>query len=153
MKTPEEILETHYTNHAKRIAFPENVLSAMQSYADQQTKEANGKAARMAGYLHATQSMLIAAAEEIGEHWSAHCDAEGYGPANLMRRIEDGLQTLYPGYTMGEFKRLNDRVAELEKEVRRIAEIRDGYEKDMNELTKYAKDLESRLGINPNAGK
>jgi len=28
-----------------------------------------------------------AAAEEIEEHWSAHCDADGYGPTNLVRRL------------------------------------------------------------------
>jgi hypothetical protein len=28
-----------------------------------------------------------AAAEEIEEHWSAHADADGYGPVNLVRRL------------------------------------------------------------------
>jgi hypothetical protein len=25
---------------------------------------------------------------EIGQYWQAHCDKEGYGPVNLMRRLE-----------------------------------------------------------------
>jgi hypothetical protein len=28
-----------------------------------------------------------AAAEEIEAFWSAHCDADGYGPVNLVRRL------------------------------------------------------------------
>ena len=33
------------------------------------------------------ESTGAAAADEIEEHWSAHCDAEGYGPVNLVRRL------------------------------------------------------------------
>ena len=40
----------------------------------------------------------MAAAVEIQEHWDAHCDSEGYGPANLMRRLENGFPESY-GYT------------------------------------------------------
>ena len=36
--TKEEILEKHYKNHAKRIAFPENVYSAMKEFAAQEAK-------------------------------------------------------------------------------------------------------------------
>ena len=51
------------------------------------------------------RTVMIAAAEEIQAHWAAHCDAEGYGPANLMRRLEDGIPAEY-GYTAGAFARL-----------------------------------------------
>lgn len=33
MLTAKEILEKHYKNHEKRIAYPENVLAAMIEYA------------------------------------------------------------------------------------------------------------------------
>jgi len=36
----------------------------------------------------ALKSMCDAAAAEIEEQWSAHCDGEGYGPANLMYRLK-----------------------------------------------------------------
>lgn len=36
----------------------------------------------------ALKSMCAAAAAEIEEQWSAHCDSEGYGPANLMYRLK-----------------------------------------------------------------
>ena len=51
------------------------------------------------------RTVMVAAAEEIDSHWEAHCDSEGYGPVNLMRRLEQGIAAEY-GYTAGEFKRL-----------------------------------------------
>lgn len=60
-------------------------------------------------------TVMVAAAEEIDEHWSAHCDKDGYGPVNLMRRLEQGIASKY-AYTAGDFNRLCSRVEELEKE-------------------------------------
>lgn len=51
------------------------------------------------------RTVMIAAAEEISAHWDAHCDAEGYGPANLMHRLEQGIPSEY-GYTPGAFAEL-----------------------------------------------
>lgn len=53
----------------------------------------------------ALKTVMVAAAEEISSHWDAHCDSEGYGPVNLMRRLEQGIPSQY-GYTAGEFERL-----------------------------------------------
>jgi hypothetical protein len=36
----------------------------------------------------ALKSMCAAAAAEIEDQWSAHCDGDGYGPANLMYRLK-----------------------------------------------------------------
>ena len=36
------------------------------------------------------RSIMAAAADEIEEHWDAHCDAEGFGPVNLVRRLRTG---------------------------------------------------------------
>lgn len=52
--------------------------------------------------LHAT---MFAAAVEIQEHWDAHCDAEGYGPANLMHRLERGIASQY-GYDAKTLQRV-----------------------------------------------
>lgn len=65
------------------------------------------------------KTVMIAAAEEIHEHWDAHCDAEGYGPANLMRRLEDGIPSEY-GYTAGSFNTLRAENAELLAALRRL---------------------------------
>ena len=56
----------------------------------------------------ALKTVMVAAAEEIQAHWSAHCDAEGYGPANLIRRLEEGIPSEY-GYTAGAFERLTEQ--------------------------------------------
>lgn len=55
------------------------------------------------------KTVMIAAAEEIQRRWWAHCDDEGYGPANLMRRLEEGIPSEY-GYTAGEFARLREQL-------------------------------------------
>ena len=62
------------------------------------------------------RTVMVAAAEEISAHWDAHCDAEGYGPANLMHRLERGIASHYPGYAAGAFAQLRAKVAELEAE-------------------------------------
>ncbi len=41
------------------------------------------------------KQVMLAAYDEILEHWNAHCDAEGYGPANLMHRLKEGIPTNY----------------------------------------------------------
>lgn len=62
---------------------------------------------------------MIAAAEEISAHWEAHCDDEGYGPANLMHRLEKGIPTEY-AYTAGDFARLKDENEALRKDAERL---------------------------------
>jgi hypothetical protein len=63
------------------------------------------------------RTVMVAAAEEISAHWVAHCDAEGYGPVNLQRRLEEGIPSEY-GYTAGAF-------AELKSEAERLRAERD----------------------------
>jgi len=67
---------------------------------------------RLRAEAEALRSVMIAAAEEIQAHWPAHCDAEGYGPANLMRRLEEGIPSQY-AYTAGDFVRLRDEAEAL----------------------------------------
>jgi len=44
-------------------------------------------------------SMCRAAAEEIEDHWEAHCNEEGYGPINLVSRLNGKLKpALYPAF-------------------------------------------------------
>lgn len=42
------------------------------------------------------RTVMLAAHEEIGERWEAHCDADGFGPQNLMRHLREGTG-YYPG--------------------------------------------------------
>jgi len=68
------------------------------------------------------KTVMVAAAEEIHEHWDAHCDAEGYGPANLMRRLEEGISSEY-GYTAGRFAELQADVTDPEEFAREIVRL------------------------------
>lgn len=66
--------------------------------------------------LHTT---MMAAAVEIQEHWGAHCDAEGYGPANLMHRLERGIASQY-GYDAKTLLRVQAERDQLRAEVERL---------------------------------
>lgn len=74
--------------------------------------------------LHTT---MMAAAVEIQDHWQAHCDEEGYGPANLIHRLERGIAAQY-GYTAqtlvqieAERDTLRQQLAELRAQLLAIA--------------------------------
>ena len=43
------------------------------------------------------RTIMMAAHQEIIEHWDAHCDPEGFGPQNLIRHLKEGTG-YYPGY-------------------------------------------------------
>ena len=66
--------------------------------------------------LHTT---MFAAAVEIQAHWDAHCDAEGYGPANLMHRLERGIASQY-GYDAKTLQRVEAERDQLRAEVERL---------------------------------
>lgn len=58
------------------------------------------------------RSVMIAAAEAIAFRWEHYCDAEGYGPVNLMHRLEKGIPARY-AYKAGDFARLHAEVGAL----------------------------------------
>lgn len=72
------------------------------------------------GHLH---SVMVAAAEEIQEHWQAHCDQDGYGPRNLMHRLENGIASNYSGYKFGAFTKLQKENEELKAVLRDVAYV------------------------------
>ena len=74
--------------------------------------------------LHTT---MLAAAVEIQAHWGAHCDAEGYGPANLMHRLERGIASLY-GYDAKTLQRVETERDQLRAEVERLRPNAERYE-------------------------
>jgi len=53
------------------------------------------------------RTVMLAAAEEIGEHWEAHCDEDGYGPQSLQRHLRDGTG-YYPGMVDEIIRRKDD---------------------------------------------
>ena len=37
------------------------------------------------------RTIMMAAAKEITSQWEAHCDEEGYGPVNLINKLENTI--------------------------------------------------------------
>ena len=89
------------------------------------------------------RTVMIATAEEIQRCWSAHVDAEGYGPANLMRRLEQGVPAFYT-YKAGDFAQMKTRIAELEAQLAEarelLTEIRDNEVNAQDEADKYLRN-------------
>ena len=88
---------------------------------DEETKRLAVEVERLREENANLRTVMVAAAEEIHAHWDAHCDSEGYGPANLMRRLEEGVPTEY-GYTAGQFAELQ---AESAAERRKVEALRE----------------------------
>lgn len=68
------------------------------------------------------KTVMMAAAVEITDHWDAHCDDEGYGPVNLVRRLENGYPAQY-GYDAQSFVRMERERDELRAEVERLKAV------------------------------
>ena len=94
---------------------PDEVMAEAADALEQQAAQIAEKDAEIARL----KTVMIAAAEEIGAHWDAHCDAEGYGPVNLLRRLEQGIPSEY-GYTAGAFARMEAEVDALRADAERM---------------------------------
>jgi hypothetical protein len=53
--------------------------------------------ARLAQENLRLRTVMLAAHQEITEHWESHCDDEGYGPQSLVRHLKEGTG-FYPGF-------------------------------------------------------
>ncbi len=67
--------------------------------------------------LNGALATMMAAAVEIQEHWDAHCDMDGYGPANLMRRLEKGYCNSGYGYSAETVVKLTNEIDDLHAEI------------------------------------
>jgi regulator of replication initiation timing len=66
------------------------------------------------------RTVMMAAAVEINEHWEAHCDSEGYGPCNLVRRLENGFPEQY-GYDAQTLVRMEKQCDEYQVAADKLA--------------------------------
>ena len=82
---------------------------------------------------------------EIQEQWEHHCDAEGYGPANLMHRLERGIASKY-GYDAKTMVRQDKRIEDLEAENDQLRKERQAF-KDVAEYQK-AENAKLRKALN-----
>ncbi len=79
------------------------------------------------------RTVMMAAAVEITEHWDAHCDKDGYGPANLVRRLENGYPSQY-GYDAQTVVRLEKERDELLAENDKIIDLWSAMRAERDEL-------------------
>ncbi len=103
--------------------------------------EAEREIERLRAEVANLKTVMIAAAEEIHAHWDAHCGAEGYGPANLMHRLEQGIPAQY-GYTAGRFAELK---AEVEAKDRQIVALRQETERVVRGMQTEVEALKAAL--------
>lgn len=91
--------------------------------------------------LHTT---MLAAAVEIQAHWEAHCDAEGYGPANLMHRLERGIASRY-GYDAATLQRVETERDQLREEVEQLKLAEEGAAEAFGVAVQDKRDLEAEV--------
>ena len=147
------------------VPLPNIVLRAAHHYASEGLSEAvRTHAAAVSAAKDAEiaklKTVMVAAAEEIQAYWDAHCDADGYGPVNLMRRLEEGIPSQY-GYTAGAFEQLRadnirlqnevvgplrERVKEAEAESLAFVYERNAAQERVHALAGRVKVLEDALG-------
>jgi hypothetical protein len=82
------------------------------------------------------QSLCLSAAEEIAEHWDAHCDADGAGPCNLESR----LRGVMGGGGAGEYSHLKVKLHVAELRQARAEKDRDELAGLLHRAVKYAKE-------------
>lgn len=83
------------------------------------------------------RTTLVAGAELIKENWSKLCDEDGYGPQNLLLRMDGTLNTSgYPGYSSGEFEKLRKRCEDLEAACRKVIDPNDDFDTGIDEIKK-----------------
>lgn len=93
--------------------------------------------------LSTLRTVMIAAAEEIAAHWDAHCDAEGYGPQNLIRRLEEGIPSEY-GYTAGRFAELQAELSTLRQQLAEAVRERDALRAQVDAAVPAMRDYARR---------
>lgn len=107
------------------------ILEAMDEFSASQNSELNEQIKKL-------QSTCLAAAEEIQSKWDAHCDNEGYGPANLMRRLENGIGDYYSGYNAGQFTKLQSTIEQKSQFIEKLKQ-------DINDLYKEQHEKNNEL--------
>lgn len=90
-----------------RHDFTEGVKAGFKAYEQRHKKEID----LLKNETERLKTTLVAGAELIKEKWDKLCDEEGYGPQNLLLRMDGTLNTSgYPGYSSGEFEKMQTEI-------------------------------------------
>lgn len=111
--------------------------ASMLEVVAEEIKKGEKENAELKQEIKILHTVMMAAAVEITEHWASHCDSEGYGPVNLVRRLENGIASEY-GYDAKTLLALHEKNDELKQ---RIAEL----SSRVTELEAYIYDLNIEL--------
>ena len=99
---------------------------------------------RLRGEISDLHTTMMAAAVEIQEHWAAHCDEGGYGPTNLMHRLEKGIAAQY-GYTSQVLFQLKAERDTLRQQRDKLAQVLENVERE-HDLIRRMKNCELHRG-------
>lgn len=95
-----------YINDLRKMTAERDALAAQVAQLRKGLESAMTEIASFTNDVTMMRETMASAAEEISEHWDAHCDGSGYGPVSLQHRLEGQYGVNYPGYTMGAFRKL-----------------------------------------------
>lgn len=110
-----EVIDPTYVRFKEQLPYGTKIFTSEQMLATVAARDAE---------INNLHTVMMAAAVEINEHWGAHCDEEGYGPENLVRRLETGYPEQY-GYDSQTVVRMEKRIVELETSLKESREMYD----------------------------
>jgi hypothetical protein len=138
----------------KTVEFLQEQLDSPSDYYCELVSECLAEVRRFQERYNELLTVMMAAAMEIQEHWDAHCDKDGYGPVNLMHRLEAGLTG--GGYACTP-KQYLELIAERDRIARRAAHLHDmlrlvlplakgyAYEHDVGSNQRYVDEAQAAL--------
>lgn len=121
MRDPGEVFKERQENDKDKLVVP--LLQTLHQNSPAAASFLRGYITGLQSRIFELQEVMVAAAEEIKSHWDAHCDKDGYGPVNLIRRLETALGCNYPGYSAGEFAKMQSEIEHLRAERSRLESI------------------------------
>jgi chromosome segregation ATPase len=105
------MLEKNFKEYMTSFESHRDELNTKIASLESQLEERDNKIERL-------KTTLVAGAEFIKENWDKLCDEDGYGPQNLLLRMDGTLNSSgYSGYSAGEFDRINKELSEAKKEI------------------------------------
>ena len=112
----DSLIESAIQGHAGTRDAMRWLVRQLATKKEPMTAEQSARIAELEAEITNLHTTMMAAAVEIHAHWDAHCDSEGYGPANLMHRLERGIASQY-GYDAKTLQRAESERDQLRAEV------------------------------------
>lgn len=121
-------------------------LSSLQGEQAAKVAEQEAEILRLRSENETLYTTMMAAAVEIHGHWDAHCDSEGYGPSNLMHRLERGIASRY-GYDAKTVVDMQAKIAEQEARIKELEAKLAEVEKDAELLAWFLETCSEEVAL------